>query len=273
MKTLERGELETFAGRYDYLAGITREGWAWEHVRRDRRFAATAYRAQDDLLVRPSCHDHITLYNISAPQPGAEAWGLVFFPNPDKNAIDADLFWSPHLFPRKVEVHVTNRMPGEVDEIYDETVRACRIKHLTDWEGAEHLRIRGLNCSIQVRCHGRSLLSKDPVRMAFDIRGVTDIEEKFRILKKARAIYGDDSDRPPAFSAEAQRLRDGVIALDARMAGLSLAETAEILFGAERVREEWSNGGRWMKDRVRSHIDRATRIMQGGYRAMLRRQA
>ena len=266
------GSLEEHRVRYDYLSGISREGWAWEHLRRDRRFCTMAYGVWESALSKIDCHENIQLLKLRGPQPDAEAWGLICFPHPDQTALKADVFWSPHLYPRRVEVRVGPRLEGEVDEIFEETVRVCRVKLLTDWAGGEHLRIQGQHCSIQVRCRGLPLVNSDPVKMTFEISGLTDFEEKVRIMRKTRKVYGDHMDGPPEFSGEALRMRNGLIALDARQAGLSLSETAEIIFGAKRVREEWGRDGRWMKDRVRGHIAQAKALMEGGYRNLLLRR-
>lgn len=269
MKVRVLEEVEQFAERYDYLAGVTREGWAWEHLRRHPEFVREAYQHQDAVSRLEGCHN-VKLLKLRRPLLEAEKWGLICFPHPDKRAIDADVFWSADQFPRQVEVMVTPRAEGEVDEIFEETVRVCRVKHLIDATGGEHLRIKGKCCSIQVRCHGLSLLSGDLVKMSFHISGVRDFDEKVKIMRAAKAVYGDHSDVPIPFTTEGERRRNGLMALDARQAGLSLSEIAKLIFGETRVREEWGRNGRWMKDRVRGYIASATRIMEGGYKKLLK---
>lgn len=89
-------------------------------------------------------------------------------------------------------------------------------------------------------------------------------------MKAARAVYGDHTDAPIPFTTEGARRRNGLMALDARQAGLSLSEIARLIFGETRVREEWGRDGRWMKDRVRGYIASATRLMEGDYRKLLK---
>jgi hypothetical protein len=269
MKVRFSEEIERFTERYDYLAGITREGWAWEHLRRHPEFIREAYNQQDAVSRIDACRS-IQLLKLRRPVPQAGKWGLIYYPHPDQRAVNADVFWSADQFPRQVEIMVTPRAEGEVDEIFEETVRVCRVKHLIDATGGEHLRIQGKCCSIQVRCHGLSLMQCDLVRMDFKISGFRDFEEKIRIMKAARAVYGDHTDAPIPFTTEGERRRNGLMALDARQAGLSLSEIARLIFGETRVREEWGRDGRWMKDRVRGYIASATRIMEGGYRKLLK---
>ena len=269
MKVRAFEENERFAERYDDLAGISREGWAWEHLRRCPEFIREAYSQQDAVSRLDGCQN-VQLLKLRRPMPEAEKWGLICFPHPDQRAIDADVFWSAEQFPRQVEVMVTLRAEGEIDEIFEETVRVCRVKHLIDATGGEHLRIQGKGCSVQVRCHGLSLLSGDLVRMDYKISGVRDFDEKVKIMQAAKAVYGDHTDAPIPFTTEGERRRNGLMALDARQAGLSLSEIARLIFGETRVSKEWGRDGRWMKDRVRGYIASATRIMEGGYRNLLK---
>ena len=45
--------------------------------------------------------------------------------------------------------------------------------------------------------------------------------------------------------------RDAIIALDGRCAGASHRDTAEVIFGIKRVREDWSARGGWLKEPMR----------------------
>jgi len=114
------------------------------------------------------------------------------------------------------------------------------------------------------------MLSAEPVKLSFHISGFRNFDEKVRIMRAAKVVYGDHTDAPIAFTPEGERRRNGLMALDARQAGLSLSEIAALIFGETRVRQEWGRNGRWMKDRVRGYIASATRLMEGGYRELLR---
>lgn len=269
MKVRLFDEIEEFKEKYDYLAGITREGWASEHLRRHSEFASEAYSQQDAVSRIDGCFG-IKLLKLRRPVPEAEKWGLIYFPHPDQRAIDADVYWSPDEFPRPVEMMVRPRVEGEIDEIFEDTLRVCRVRHLIDADVVEHMRIQGKCCSVQVRCHGLSMLSAEPVKLGFHISGFRDFDEKVRIMRAARVVYGDHTDAPVPFSTAAECRRNGLMALDARQAGLSYCEIASLIFGETRVREEWGRNGRWMKDRVRGYIASATRIMEGGYRSLVR---
>jgi hypothetical protein len=64
-------------------------------------------------------------------------------------------------------------------------------------------------------------------------------------------------------------LRDAVVALDGRGAGASHRDTAEVIFGIKRVREDWSARGGWLKERMRRALNKGEELRDGGYRRAL----
>lgn len=258
---------------YNYLAGLTRRGWAWEHLRRDTDFRSAAYlRQSGNVHIERYCHNIHTL-DLLNPQPEAESWGLIFFPNPDQSAVDADVFWSETSYPNHIRINVSKRERGEVDEIFDASARLTRIRQLTDYDGDEHVLIQGQACAIQARIYGLSLRSTHPIKMTFDLSGPSKMEHQFKLIKEAHRAYVPADLKNPVWSPQAERLRNGVIALDVTDAGLPLREAAVIIYGEDRVGDEWKPHTRSMKDRLRAQLNNARRLRDGGYRDLLRKKA
>jgi hypothetical protein len=63
--------------------------------------------------------------------------------------------------------------------------------------------------------------------------------------------------------------RDALIALDGRRVGASHRDTAEVICGIKRVREDWSSRGGWLKERMRRALARGEELRDGGYRRAL----
>lgn len=258
--------------KYDYTARLTPRGWGWEHLRRHHGFCRAAWAADHEALSRiGSCHSKIALMKLRRAQPEAESWGLVFFPNPDHTAIKADVFWSDEMYPNPVRVTVSERLPGEVDEIFERTMRVAKVFHLTDWNGNEHLLLRGEHCAIQVRCVGRSFLSMEPLKMSYDISGPSDIERKYKAFRDAERILEEDPCGPVDWTPQSLRWRNGLICLDTKEAGLSLRDAAIIIYGADRVASDWNGPTSAMRDKVRGYYRNAKQLRDGGYRALLAR--
>jgi hypothetical protein len=64
-------------------------------------------------------------------------------------------------------------------------------------------------------------------------------------------------------------LRDAAVALDARDAGATHREAAEVIFGITRVRADWSARGGWLKERMRRALAKGEELREGGYRRAL----
>ena len=262
--------LDTVLRRYDYTACLTRRGWAWEHLRRNHGFCRAAWSGDPGPVSRlNACHARIDLMKLRRAQPDAEAWGLIFFPNPDHTALKADLFWSDEIHPNPIRVTVHERLPGEADEIFERTLKVARVTHFTDWTGNEHLLLRGARCSVQVRCVGRSFLSGAPVKMAYDIHGPSDVTRKYKAFRDAETILEEDPCGPLSWSPQAERWRNGLICLDMKEAGLSLRQAAIVIYGKARVEADWMGASSALRDRMRAYHRSAKALRDGGYRRLL----
>jgi hypothetical protein len=87
-------------------------------------------------------------------------------------------------------------------------------------------------------------------------------------LEDLLAAPGALSGAPPTWTAETERLRDALIALDCHRAGLTLRETAAVIYGQQRVDREWP--GKGLRDRMRRSRQRGHALCSGGYRDLLR---
>ena len=128
--------------RYDYTANLSRGNWAWEFARRNPALRDDAFAVLPQLETGMACRG-IRLLRLPEHDHAAEVWGLLYFPDPDQSALSTDVFWSDQTYPRKIAVHVRDRRPDEIDEIFEKGTRLCRIVHLTDAAGREHFLVKG----------------------------------------------------------------------------------------------------------------------------------
>ena len=271
MRLRQLKDLPDVLGRYDYTAGLGRDRWAWEFCRRNPEFREIAgfYSAGSDVSARPAPCPGVTLLKLRRPQPDAEARGLCFFPNPEANALAADVFWSNNLYPRDICVQVVEADPGRADTYEALALERCTITHLTGYDGQEQFILRGAGCAVQIRAGGLSLLSGVPHRMVLTIEGDECFETKMEVLKKAHRVFGDESPAGPAWPRPERELRDALVCLDAKEAGLSYWEMAEILHGRDHVDLIRARGSRALKDAVRRKLRRGECLRDGGFRELL----
>ncbi len=261
--------LHSILDRYEYTRTLSRSRWAWEFLRRNEDFRAEARAHRpEEISVRTACNG-ITLLRPRTDQMAAERWGLAFFPDPRRDGFHANTFWSTALFPRQVKVQVSPAGPGGTCEIYERTAQQCGIVHLVDSAGREHLLVRGNGHVVQVQCTGMSLLSPEPVRLGFLIRGTANISSRWRMLKDAQRVYGDGETPAPGWSRTRLALRNALIAHDCQVAGLSVRETAAMIYGPARAEAAWASPGRSMKDEIRRARARGNELVSGGYRTLL----
>lgn len=258
-------ETDAFTKKYDYLWRLSDDRWAWEYARRNQKLRQDAAACcREDIDVTQADCANIRLLRSRVPQTLAERWGLVFMPDPRLDALEADVVWSNHAFPDQVEIHCATRADGETCGIWERTVPYCSITHVTAPHGREYFLVRGKGCVVQVRCTGHTLLGLAPIRMKLTISDVDAYEKRLKIQQEAMRIFGDGPDtQAPLWTKRTQILRNGLIALDCLKAGLTRREIAEVLYGRERVAEEWN--GPSLKHTMRYLILKAEGLRDGGY--------
>lgn len=267
MTELNAGRSRTLA-RYDYACSFSPGNWAWEFARRNRALRAAAQAQGAPPQVRDTRRG-VRLLALPAPDPAAEAWGLLYFPNPDHSVLSTEVFWSDDACPDKITVNVRRREPGEIDEIFEQSVQLCAVNHLVDGASREHLFVRGRACAIQMRCTGASLLSPEPLKMEFAIPGFSTLTDHHAALSRARRVYDLPPCGKPAWTRKALGLRNALVALDANEAGLSYRQTASLIYGAERAACAWSGPSLSMKSEMARLLSKGRRLRDGGYREML----
>ncbi len=126
---------------------------------------------------------------------------------------------------------------------------------------------RDSDSALTLRLHGsRACLA--PVATTFLIAGIpnpsrlaADFGTLDALLRSPRSHVHRSRDR--------LLFRDAIVALDGRDVGASHRETAEVIVGIKRVREDWSARGGWLKERVRRALAKGEELRHGGYRRAL----
>ena len=270
MKISELRELRDILPKYDYTARLNRDRWAWEFYRRDPQFYEIAqFYHNKDYISHIRGGRRLSLLKLRRPQPEAEACGLAFFPNPDATALRANVFWSAHAYPRDLCVQVVPTAPGVVDELLVHAIRHCEIIHFTGVDRSEQFLLRRNTCTIQIRSEGMSLLSHEPHRMRIVIDGHEDMDEMLAVLKSAQRLMAGREEPVPTFNSRSFELRNALICLDAKEAGLSYWEMAEIIHGSDHVKSLQERGSRALKDAMRRSLRRGRELRDGGFVELL----
>ena len=146
----------------------------------------------------------------------------------------------------------------------------CRKTIFQGAGGEQFLLLRHGANAIQVQCKGIDI-TVDPFvfepltgafpRVGADQKRVRDLAD----ICRCRRTGSDDAGWAP----HSLSLRNALIALDGELAGLRHREIATVIYGDQRVAEEWSSPARDMKNRISRAVKRGVNLMRGGYRNLL----
>lgn len=138
-------------------------------------------------------------------------------------------------------------------------------------DGHEHLLLSDGVHHLQIEVTAGSLLD-GPVRFRYELSGFKHIEAKtltlrrFMLLRQLgrfpRGLY------PP--ERRARRWAMALQVYDAVQAGASHREIAAALFGEKAVREDWCGRSDYLRLRVQRLVRMADKLVNGGYRDLLR---
>lgn len=233
---------------YLYVLHLDGPALAWEYLRRH-----SDYR-RDWLRCRR--------------QPeAAHTWGLRLLEDPALDARDAHPAWFPdhdgvlQLYPDAdppPEVHVFEfwRIPGHKHLLHD----GKRLVLMARWPGycVRFALAPGLDDGMAYLYAVRPCAAP-----CASYRTITAELDKLAMVDAAVPAAAARSRPTPAALLELHTLQ----ALDATLAGASVREIAEGLFGAETVASDWyADGG--LRSRVRRLIRRGQTLMHGGYRRL-----
>ncbi len=147
---------------------------------------------------------------------------------------------------------------------------ACdKAMHLTA-DHHEHLILSEKSKSIHLDCQGVSLL-QGAGYPDFIHRGLNDIEQKFKTLRRLKFLLRDGVFRPSLFkpTPHFNKLSNNLIALEGWQNSCQQREIAIRIFGIKTVNEQWGQGSDYLRARVHRHIKRGIHMMNGGYLKLL----
>ena len=141
-----------------------------------------------------------------------------------------------------------------------------------DAAGVQHFIFKTSHKRVALQVDG-SLTTLGPVRLAFStisMSGVSKAVGEFALLTEI--LFPDPGKAAPKSKSQPVtriELRDALIALDGKCAGVTRREIARVIYGHAAVAAQWSDPSGGMKDRVKRSIKRGERLMNGDYRTLL----
>lgn len=251
---------------YAYTRELDDPGWAWEFLRRNE-----AYRRDCHLnrVGHPIAIRHVSGATLYRPQRrflAAEEWGLELFANPDKTALETDIFWLSHLQSHAVQCQchpAVSEAPGALSLDMFKGRRGILIGF-----DKEHIIVRGPCCSASmvIGC-GTLLFGKASV--AFIHNGLTTSSRHYQTMRILVQMTTSSANNNRPKSRKESKLLEYLIGLDGRLAGLSYREIAVILYGRKTVETYWSDDTRGYKSKVIRACKNGFKLKDKGYLKLL----
>jgi hypothetical protein len=145
------------------------------------------------------------------------------------------------------------------------------VEHiLLDTAERQHVILRAGSISMQLTISGQGGIIA-PAVLALRLRHRHDLSTLSDALADLEALLsasGSPTSPPPRWTAETERRRDALIALDCYRAGATLRETAVVIHGQQRIERDWP--GKGLRDRMRRCRQRGLALCNGDYREFLR---
>ncbi|WP_438727868.1 transcriptional regulator domain-containing protein [Parasphingorhabdus sp. DH2-15] len=253
--------------------------WAWEFLRRNEDYRRDFRLSHAGLPAPVALTSGATLFRSRRTIPEAEQWGLLAFADPDKQAIDANVFWRPDIVAGAVRVRLTH-MPVDdvpIDEMSDIIVLSAlktRRIILDTCDGTRHIVLNGRRFWIQLFCDNDAPVGEFT---EVDIRldGAKHLGRRLDTATQLLSLHRSTGGKLSLIGRRqnSNALSNAIIAHDIwngfeRVKG-SMKDIADATFGAVRVNADWGQNDRAMKAQIRRSLARADRLIGGEYRSFL----
>lgn len=197
--------------------------------------------------------------------PGPALGTCIPFVDPSLRACDAPLCWCPCAAAPLLDA-IAERA-ADASTAYVSLFDLASAGHvIIAPSGEELVMLRDSSGAVTLRCRGCPL-TKSAARLTLT-NSLSDPDAHAKAVSSLADLL-----LRPMNTTDCTRirllLRDGLIALDGKCLGASYRDIAIVIYGLERVQEEWVGASRWMKDRIcRAHA-KGEALRDGGYLDLL----
>jgi len=256
---------------YDALLELPLSGWGWEYARRFPELKKAAARARRTAPVMIERRDGVRLIRLRRRYPEAEEFGLQFFPDPEKSALETTPFWLPEAANSSLEAAL------EFEEMH---ARKGRTLSWTALPGEKHfligpgrrpkLVVAAKGYAAQIAIEENMLPVPQAVYLSLRLGAGQLVGEHLRAVEEFAAFcHGAKGRCRMLRGLSPERLRDAIIALDGELAGFPRRKIGEAIFGAEAVARGWDVGDESYKKRTKRLVEKGLALMEFGYRKLL----
>lgn len=251
---------------YAYTRELDFTGWAWEFLRRNEAFRRECRLNRVGHPTAIRLVSGTTLYRPRRRFLAAEEWGLALFVDPDKTALEADVFWLPEQLRYVVQCHCKPTNDNGAEQLSLHLFHGRRA--VLSGPAHEQVTVQGTRKSASlVVTSGSILFGKSAVMFLHE--GLNSATRHHETLTNLRQLTIEAANVEVTKACPDYKYLDYLIALDGQLEGRTYRDIAEVLYGKDRVGTHWTDDTRWMKSKVRRAVAQGLALMNGGYRDLL----
>ena len=246
------------AAAYAPLLQADRSIFAWEWLRRDPTYRATARQSL-------ASADGAT---VGRRPVGAARWGLHAFEPPELAAPRARPVWLTDVHPLVLRAMADG--PAEPVDAFDMAHFGSLATLIQSRGGGEHLLLSDGLRTIRIDIVAGSV-SHGPVQLRYLLAGLSSAAKPLLTLRRLLALNETGRFARSLHACE-KRARRWVLALrahDGLAAGADQREIAAVLLGAEAREPRWRSERPSLRSQVQRLVGRARRLAAGEYLALL----
>ena len=251
---------------YAYTRALSSAGWAWEFLRRNEAYQR---EVRMNRAGHPTAIGHVsgsTLYRLRRRFIAAERWGLSFFCDPSKSALEVSPFWLSELVTHVAYCEAISANDNDEEPLSLASFTGRRAV-LAGYNGELFLVTHGIRNASLVVTGGSIAVGANILR--FYHKGLGSASRHAETLKILTYLFAEKTDVAPTLASSDSKYCDYLIALDGHLASRSYRDIAEVLYGADRVGATWTGDTQGLKSKVRRAVECGLALMNGGYRDLL----
>ena len=253
--------------------------WAWEFLRRNKQYRADFTKA---FWNGPDVEELVTGSRLIIGKrryQKARDWGLLFFADPDFNALATDVFWKPSAFQATVHVELgdpeieTKQVHSNFGCVEESVILSELCGHRVLFESINqslHVVLNTPYYWFQLYCDTEHP-NGDKLVIRFKIDGASHSLGRIKTIEQLINLAHETGDEinQLASAHRAKLFSESITALDVKKNGGGYKQIAYALVGAKRAEIEWEDGHSALKEKARRALLRGRIYRDGKYLSLL----
>jgi hypothetical protein len=188
--------------------------------------------------------------------------------NPLLPVLEAPVTWLPSSELPVMAAHADQLSSGPDADFRADAFPGLASIHV-DAVGRQHVVIKSGTRRVTI-CFRGAPVAVAPAKVTFELTGLTGLFAAQRNVAALQRLFDGAPTALSDWTTTALEKRDALIALDAYCNAANHRDVAVMIYGTAKVAAEWVADGCDLKDYVRRCRTRGVRLMEGGYRHLLR---